>query len=936
MRSSRSWRCADRAAQFEPFEPRLLMAADPAGDCYIDYFVENQQIDEIRTTLADAHDQTGLSQARAEYGFTGSGQTVAVIDTGIAYDHVALGGGFGPGYQVVGGFDFSGEQDGNPYDDGPHGSHGTHVAGIIGGNNALYPGVAPGVDMVGLRVFDDEGLGHFSWVEDALAWVHENRNAFDNPITTVNLSLGAEWNADEPPDWATLEEHFAQLHADGIFVAVAAGNDYLDLQQPGLTYPAASPYVVPVGSVDDGGNLSYFSQRHSRMIAAPGRSVRSTVPDYAGDHNGIADDFARYSGTSMAAPYVAGAAVLLREAYQFVGLGNVTQDTIYDLMVSTADTTDGGYHRLNIDRALDQIMPADDFGSSRSAAHGLGTLADAQTLAGTIDTLGDSDWFTFTAGATGSVQVSLTATGQWTPQWEMPAGSAAVPPAAETFSIDVTAGKTYDLGLTTGNGLGRYTLDFTLEALPGDSEWGAVDQRIFDDYRVGGAGREFMLSAANDGILTLEALFRHAEGDVDLELFAVTPGSDGNGVLLATSYGMTDAERIDVNVSAGDTFRLRAYVYGGGSNESVDFRATNLVSQSGGLLRVGGTSGNDRFTFAAGAIHRVSVNDTTYEFPSATIDSVEFNGGAGNDSIELTGNAGNDRAVLRSGSVELVGAGYQVVATSMENVTVHGGGGTDRAVFYDSAGNDTFIAKVGRTRMIGSGMYNDVRGFRSVCAYATAGGKDVARLFDSRGNDLLVAKPRWMTLSGSRFTHRAEGFDEAHAYSTAGGVDTARLFDSAGNDTFVADPTQAVFSGQQFYNRVKHFEQVHAYALVGGTDSARLVGSNASNPGDGDTLRLTSAYGVLSGEQFYNRAKFFEQFEADARGGQNDRAYLDDSVGDDLLGAAANWVRLAGAQRDARAYGFEFVRAASTAGGSDRADLAAVDYLLELAGDWRR
>ena len=52
----------------------------------------------------------------AEYGFDGSGQTVAVIDTGIAYDHAAFGGGFGEGSQVVGGYDFA-ENDANPYDD---------------------------------------------------------------------------------------------------------------------------------------------------------------------------------------------------------------------------------------------------------------------------------------------------------------------------------------------------------------------------------------------------------------------------------------------------------------------------------------------------------------------------------------------------------------------------------------------------------------------------------------------------------------------------------------------------------------------------------------------------------------------------------------------------------------------------------------------------
>src|SRR5262249_29652279 len=153
--------------------------------------------------------------------------------------------------------------DANPYDDGPDGGHGTHVSGIIGGNmngSVTDSGVAPGVDLVSLRVFDDNGAGYYNWVDSALQWVHSHRNSFENPITAVNLSLGSDWNSNSIPSWAMLENSLAQLEADGITITVSAGNSFTTYNTPGLSYPAASSHVIPVMSEDDNGTLSYFSQ----------------------------------------------------------------------------------------------------------------------------------------------------------------------------------------------------------------------------------------------------------------------------------------------------------------------------------------------------------------------------------------------------------------------------------------------------------------------------------------------------------------------------------------------------------------------------------------------------------------------------------------------------------------------------------------------------
>ena len=284
---------------------------------------------EIRADLTYAHEQLGL---------TGLGQTVAVVDSGVAYDHPALGAGLGPSYRIVGGWDFTEEDDADPFDDPPGGFHGTHVAGIIGSSDREHTGLAPDVHLVALRVFNDQGASDFSWVEQALQWVHDHRDAFEYPITTVNLSLGAELVGGDVAEPRRLEDELAQLHRDGIFVAVAAGNDFQRSSPNELDYPAASRHVVPVASsaVDD--VISEFSQRSPRVLVAPGEQITSTAPDFIDDFNGFTDDFLTASGTSSAAPFVAGASVLVRQALQLSGRQQVNQDVIEQLLRQNRQT----------------------------------------------------------------------------------------------------------------------------------------------------------------------------------------------------------------------------------------------------------------------------------------------------------------------------------------------------------------------------------------------------------------------------------------------------------------------------------------------------------------------------------------------------------------------------------------------------------------------
>lgn len=807
---------------FEAFEERLALTAQHLAELQTSDLaaeIAAEQLDQpifphaTAAKTAEGHGWIEVAHARSEFGLRGVGQTAVVIDSGIAYDHVSLGSGFGAGMRVVGGWDFA-ENDANPYDDGPAGFHGTHVAGIIGSADKKYTGLAPGVDLVALRVFNDQGGGTFSYVEKALQWVHENRNSFASPVTTVNLSLGAAWNSGSVPSWSSIEDELQMLNRDGIFIAVSAGNSFRSYNAPGLSYPAASPYVVPVASVDASGALSSFSQRSSRVIAAPGERITSTVPDYYLGSDGVKNDFSAASGTSMAAPYVAGASILVREALTNLGRTSINQQVIYDILQNTADViydsvTQANYRRLNLQRALDSVVGADDYGSTAEEAARLGVLSQKLVVSGTIGRLRDQDFFTFTAAQSGSV--TLMSVGQSNAlsrlSWHLPAGETA---GGGKVTMNVVAGQSYTFGVGTAAGIGKYSLSVEYAQAPSNPgnppvpavvNWGAVSFSQMKDMRLASGDAWFQVTATRGGMLTVESLFRHAGGDVNLEVYT------SSRQLLGRSTSTANIERVDISASAGSVYIIRAR----GINADVDFRLSNLVTVRGSNVEIFGTEGNDTFAWTAGAAQTYTVNGVSYV--GAGNAKVAFHGAGGSDSITLVGGTAAETVTMNPGSVRLVGPNYSVSGDSVEATRVIGNP-RDIAYLYDSAGNDSFVAGPTAATLRGTGFSETVQSFGSVVAIASSGGFDSAALTGSAGNDLLVTRGTSRILSGSGFSIRSDGFERVSVQGLAG-IDRAEFRDLGGDDLYYGRRNLGRLTAAAVATEVYDFDQILVVSRAG-------------------------------------------------------------------------------------------------------------------------
>ena len=277
-------------------------------------------------------------------GYTGKGIVVAVVDTGVDYTHPSLRNSIwvnpretaGDGIDNdnngfvddVRGWDFFGN-DNDPMDafDGGQAGHGTHVAGTIAASASAYgpSGVAPNAKIMAVRlsnqIADDNYLGA------AVLY------AANNGANVINLSLGVRPSA-------AVTSAIKQATLLGSIVVIASGNEGASSPAfPGSL--ATMPGVLVVGAVNSAQSVSSFSNRAGssqglKFVAAPGEDVISTVPSgYPGGTTTTAGTFWTDSGTSMAAPHVAGVVALALSAVPNPKAPGV-RDRVVNALVTTS------------------------------------------------------------------------------------------------------------------------------------------------------------------------------------------------------------------------------------------------------------------------------------------------------------------------------------------------------------------------------------------------------------------------------------------------------------------------------------------------------------------------------------------------------------------------------------------------------------------------
>ncbi|MEI7579601.1 MAG: S8 family serine peptidase [bacterium] len=301
----------------------------------------------------------------------GKGVKIAVVDSGIDYTLPDLGGCFGLGCKVAGGYDFV-NMDPDPMDD--H-YHGTHVAGIIAGTGSKYQGIAPGATLYSYKVLGKNGYGYSSAIILALEMaIDPNHDGnFSDKADVINFSIQTK---EMPNPWRYMyNKTFARINAVGSVLVVCAGNygpqastASIFTYIPGTIVVGNTTKTDQMNSSSSRGPINYYGWDIKPDVVAPGTKICATrAKSYVLPTNfthtacDAAGQYFLLTGTSMSTPHIVGVVALMKQ----IQTGLNTEQIKSILKSSSQDLglppNDQGAGRVNALAAVSAAQRMPDF-----------------------------------------------------------------------------------------------------------------------------------------------------------------------------------------------------------------------------------------------------------------------------------------------------------------------------------------------------------------------------------------------------------------------------------------------------------------------------------------------------------------------------------------------------------------------------------------------
>ncbi len=296
---------------------------DPSVSAIYEDFVGQGSVAQGKESLGLDHVNNFVINGK---NLTGKNYSICLIDSGVNYNHESLGGGGYPNAKVIGGWNFV-HNISDVYD---LNGHGTKMSGILAGNGTVR-GVAPDATLVEAVVLNETNWYVGSKAYAAMDWCYANRVQYN--IAAVSMSFGdsIENNLTTCPSY--FNAPLRNMNLAGMTLAAASGNEWFN---HGIAYPSCSPYVIGVGSMDDGryfgtglnDTITNFTNIGFGMnfLLAPGRGIGTTDRDTG---------TSSCTGTSCSTPFVAAGGLLMNQYLTLKYNRTINNPKMFNLLNST-------------------------------------------------------------------------------------------------------------------------------------------------------------------------------------------------------------------------------------------------------------------------------------------------------------------------------------------------------------------------------------------------------------------------------------------------------------------------------------------------------------------------------------------------------------------------------------------------------------------------